>query len=123
MSFNEHLWRIINDLGFWFWLPFAVYGVYGLNKLYRLAPAETAIGRWARVFLVLGFVSMVFTLQFPALRPICAHLVAIGVCLILKQAYAACVEAGKVKPAEGGTFIERTAHRMAAKDTFQAGQR
>lgn len=115
MSFNEHLWQLVNDMGFWFWLPFVGYGVYGLNKIYRLAPAETATGRWARVFLVAGFISMVFTLQFTALRPICGHLVAIGVCLILKQAYATCIASGKIKPVEGATFIERTAHRMATK--------
>lgn len=115
MSFNEHLWRVIGDLDPWFWWPFVAYGAYGLNKIYRLAPAETAIGRWARVMLTMGFVCMVFTIAFPALRPICAHLVAIGVCLVLKQAYAACVAAGKIKPAEGGTFIERQVHRMTAK--------
>lgn len=115
MSFNEHLWQLINALEWWFWAPFVLYGAYGLNKIYRLAPAETSIGRWARVMLTMGFVCMVFTLQFTALRPICGHFIAIGVCLVLKQAYAACLAAGKIKPAEGGTFIERQAHRMTAK--------
>lgn len=115
MSFNEHLWQAINALEFWFWLPFPLYGLYGLNKIYRLAPAETGVGRWARVMLTMGFMSMVFTLQFTALRPICAHLVAIGVCLVLKQTYAACVASGKIKPAEGLTFIERQVHRMVSK--------
>lgn len=115
MSPNEHLWHLVNMFGDWFWLPFPLYAVYALNKIYRLAPAETAVGRWARVFLVVGFVSMIFTLQFTALRPICGHLIALGVCLILKQTYAACVASGKIKPAKGETFIERTAHRMVAK--------
>lgn len=115
MSFNEHLWQLVNDFGFWFWLPFPLYGLYCLNKLYRMAPAETATGRWARVFLVMGSLCMVFTLQFTALRPICGHLVAIGVCLVLRQAYAACVATGKIRPAHGPTVIERQANRMMAK--------
>lgn len=115
MSFNEHLQTVVDAVGVWFWLPFPLYGLYCLNKLYRMAPAESALGRWSRVFLVMGSLCMVFTLQFTALRPICGHLIAIGVCLVLKQAYAACVASGKIRAAHGHTFIERQANRMAAK--------
>lgn len=113
MNFNEYLWHCINALGFWFWLPFGCYGAYGLNKLYRMAPAETATGRWARILLVTAFLTMLFSLRWPALRLVCGHLLALGVCLILRQAYAACAAVGKIKKPDAPTFIERLAQRMA----------
>lgn len=115
MTFNACLWAVPNTLGWWFWAPFLLYGVYGLNKIYRLAPAETALGRWCRVLLTMGFTCLIFIPFFNGLGPYAFHLLTIGVCLVLKQAYAACVMSGKIRPATAPTFVERTVERMIAR--------
>lgn len=112
---NPYLWDIVNAAGWWFWLPFIGYAVYGLSIMYRLAPAETGIGRLVRVMFTVGFLCMIFIPALNGTGPFAFHLIAIGLCLWLKQTYDACVKAGKIKPAEGHTIIERQAERMTAR--------
>lgn len=115
MTFNDALWRVIDWCGWAWWLPFVAYAVYGLNKMYRLAPAETAIGRWIRVLFTMGFLCLFFVPIFNGLGPVGFHLLAIGLCLWLRQTHAACIKAGKIKPSTKNTLVGRLADRMMAK--------
>lgn len=112
MTFNEMLWHLPNELGWGFWLPFVGYGIYGLNKIYRLEPADTALGRLIRVVLTVALTGLVFTPAFNGLGPWAFHLLAIGSCLILKQVYATCAAVGKIRPPESVTAVGRMVERM-----------
>lgn len=113
---NGYLWSLPDTLGWWFWLPFVGYGVYGLRKMYSMAEAQTALGRRIRVILTLAFLCMIGSSLFNGLGPYAFHLVGIGVCLICKQAYDQCKVAGKVgKPATSETAMGRLGERMMAK--------
>lgn len=113
---NSILWSIPNDLGWWFWLPFIGYGVYGLNKIYRLSPAESILGRVIRVLLTMGLLCLVFTPVFNGLGPFAFHLISISACLILKQVYESCLAAGKIKPPESDTVMGRIVERITAPE-------
>lgn len=112
MTFNDYLWLVVNDGHWWFWAPFTLYALYGLNYIYRLAPAETGIGRVARVTQTMGFICMAFIPFFNGLGPYAFHFLAIAACLILKQVYDGCVKAGKIKPPERETAAGRLAERV-----------
>jgi len=112
MTFNAYLWEFVNGAGWWFWSPFTLYAFYGLNLIYRMAPAETTIGRFARVILTMGFICMAFIPFFNGLGPYAFHFLAVASCLILKQVYDNCVKAGKIKPPEAATAVGRLAERV-----------
>ena len=107
MRLNELLWTVPNELGWWFWLPFMGYALYALNKMYRLAPAVTKLGRFIRVLFTIAFVSLIFMPNFNGLGPYAFHLLTIGICLWLKQTYADCVRDGKITKPQGETVIEK----------------
>jgi hypothetical protein len=111
-SFNQILWNVTNALGWWFWVPFVVYGVIGLRLLYSLAPAATALGRMIRVILSMAFVSMIFTPIFNGLGPYIFHAIAIGMLLTIYQLYLGCKAAGLIQPPQGRTVLERTVSHM-----------
>ena len=117
MTFNGILWGFVNDAGWWFWTPFIGYSAYGLNKIYRLAPAETNIGRAARVVQTVGFLCMAFIPFFNGLGPYAFHLIASAACIILKQVYDNCLAAGKIKPPEAATAAGRMAERLTTVKT------
>ncbi len=112
MTFNDYLWQAVNDAHWWFWAPFPAYALYGLNYIYRLAPAETAIGRTARVVQTIGFIGMAFIPFFNGLGPYAFHFLAIAACLILKQIYDACVKSGKIQSPQRETVAGRLAERV-----------
>lgn len=111
-SFNQHLWNLTNALGWWFWVPFVLYGLVGLRLLYSLAPAATALGRVIRVILSMAFVSMVFIPTFNGLGAYIFHAIAIGMLLTIYQLYLGCRAAGLIRPAQGRTILERTVSQM-----------
>ncbi len=115
MTFNDYLWQIVNDAHWSFWAPFTGYALFGLNYIYRLAPAETTIGRSARVIQTMGFICMLFIPFFNGLGPYAFHLLAIAACLILKQVYDNCVKAGKIRPPQAETVVGRMAERIVEK--------
>lgn len=114
-SFNQALWFLPDYCGVLFWYPLVLFGAYGLVKMYQLAPAESALGRFIRVDLTIGFLCLIFTPIYNGLGPIAFYLLALGVCLILKQVLATCIATGKIRPATAATVIERMAERMVAR--------
>lgn len=110
--FNSLLWYVPEQLGWLFWLPFIGYGLYGLNKLYRLPAPATRTSRAVRVTLTVAFLCMVFTLGFNGLGPWAFHLLAIGVCMTLQQMYAAAKQAGHMAKSAKPTMVERVADNM-----------
>lgn len=115
MKPNEYLWTVVNQLGWWFWLPFALYGAYGLHKMYSMAAARTALGRLIRTVLTLAFLCLLGTVMFNGLGPYGFHLLAIGVCLVCKQAYEQCKAEGRVDKPTSRTVMGRLSERMMAK--------
>lgn len=114
-SFNHALWVVQNDAGWWFWLPFVIYGCYGLRYLYGLSAAETVMGRVIRVCLTVSYLAMIFLVAFNGLGGFSFHLLAISSCLMITQQYAHCKRVGKIKPPESGTLLGRVVERMADK--------
>lgn len=115
MTFNQLLWDCVNWAGWYFWLPFVGYGIYGLSKMYRLSAAANGMGRLIRVLFTTAFLCLVFSPQFNGIGPFAFHLLAIGVCLWLRLTYAEYVRDGKIKPATAPTVIERMAERTVVK--------
>ncbi len=115
MTFNDYLWQVVNEAHWWFWAPFTFYAICGLTYIYRLAPAETSIGRTARVIQTMGFICMAFIPFFNGLGPYAFHCLAIAALLILKQIYDNCVRSGKIQPPQAATVVGRMAERIAEK--------
>ena len=111
-AFNQILWKITNALGWWFWIPFVVYGLAGLRLLYSLSPAATGLGRMIRVILSMAFVSMVFIPIFNGLGPYIFHAIAIGMIMTIYHLYLGCKAAGLIRPPQGRTILERTVSHM-----------
>ena len=112
-DFNQALWAVQNDAGWWFWLPFAIYGGIGLYHLYGLAAPVSGLGRLIRVLLTTGYVSMVFSPAFNGLGGYAFHLLAIASVLMVGQQYVLCKRQGRIKPPESPHFVGRLVERMA----------
>lgn len=114
MTPNEYLWFLPNYLGRWFWLPMLGIAAYGLFYLYRMAPAETNMGRVIRVMLVIGFVAMGFAQiqTFNGAGPWAFYLLGTSVCLIVRQQYLLCLAAGKIQKSHDPNPIRRMAAGM-----------
>ncbi len=115
MDFNKFHWEFQEWCGWWFWVPFIGYGIYGLNIMYRLAPAVTPMGRVIRVILTIGFFSMIFIFQFNGLGPYAFHFTVIGVLLINRQMYQACLRDGRIQKPQADTVLGRTVERMVER--------
>lgn len=111
-GFNQALWAVQNDMGWWFWLPFVFYGGFGLRYTYLMPAAESARDRFIRVLLTLSYMSMVFSPIFNGLGGYAFHLMAIASLMARVEQYVQACRAGKIKPPEGGRFVERTLGRM-----------
>ena len=115
MSPNDYLWFLPDHLGRWFWLPMLGIAAFGLFYLYRLAPAETMVGRVIRVMLVIGFVCIGFAQvqQLNGLGPWGFYMLAISICLMVRQQYHFCLAAGKIKKSYDHNPIKRVAAGMS----------
>lgn len=111
-DFNQALWAIQSGAGWWFWLPFVVYGTIGLYHLYALAAPTTGLGRWIRVLLTLSYISMVFSPIFNGLGGYAFHLLAMASVLMVGQQYATCKRDGKIRPPESPTRLGRVLESM-----------
>lgn len=111
-GFNQALWAIQREMGWWFWLPFVAYGLYGMWFLYRMPAAITKTDRRIRVLLAMAFTCMIFIPAFNGLGAYGFHLIAFATCLMITQQYGLCKAAGKIKPPEASTFLGRTVERM-----------
>ena len=119
-SFNQALWAIQRDAGWFFWAPFVLYGLFGLWHLYSLAAAETKLGRWIRVVLGLAFFCMIFIPAFNGLGAFAFHFLGLAVCMMIRQQYVTCKAAGKIKPPESNHALGRMVERMTEKPKVNA---
>lgn len=119
-DFNHALWALQIAAGWWFWVPFVAYGLYGLWFLYGLSAAETMTGRVIRVMLVTAYFGMIFAPAFNGLGAYAFHLLAIASCLMISQQYAHCKRLGKITKPQSETFMGRMVERIAETPKGQA---
>jgi hypothetical protein len=93
---NQFLWDFINGLGWWYWGPLVGIGTFLLMRLFQLAAPKTRLGRWGRMFAIMGALCLVFTPQFNVLGCIGIYLLTLSLTIVTEQVFRDCKKAGKI---------------------------
>lgn len=87
---NAALWSIINELGWFYWMPFIFLAGRNLYLLSRLAAPATSLGRAARTFAWLAHLPLLFAPWFNVMGSLALPLMLVANNLLYRQLREAC---------------------------------